>query len=485
MLFTELGLAPEILHAIDELGYHEATPIQEQAIPQILSGYDILAAAQTGTGKTAAFMLPILERLKNFATNSTSPAMHPIRTLVLSPTRELADQIASNTETYTKHLPLRHTAVFGGVNPATQEKILANGVEIVIATPGRLLDHIAQKSVNLGKVSTLVLDEADRMLDMGFINDIKKIISLLPVNRQILLFSATFAPEIRKLAGEFMKKPVVIKIDQQNSVSKQVEQLFYAVDSRRKLYLLEHLIKQREMSQVIVFCKTKQKVSQVCRELKRSNLSVDELHGDKSQSSRLETMDAFKTGQLRILVATDVAARGLDIDELPYVINYELPFTPEDYVHRIGRTGRAGSTGIAISLVAEEEEKQLRGISKLIDKPLKAQPLEGFWPSWITQPETVSTKIKVSGVRKKVIIPLHSTYTRYTWKRSQKTLPALLKPIISENFPEAGSAKQIKIGSAHKRSALGNPHSLYASKRTQKPLPALLKPITQENIEKK
>ncbi|MCW3480480.1 DEAD/DEAH box helicase [Neisseriaceae bacterium JH1-16] len=394
MSFAELGLAPEILRAIDELGYSEATPIQAAAIPKVLSGRDLLAAAQTGTGKTAAFMLPILERLKKFASNSASPAMHPVRALILSPTRELADQIAVNVKAYTKYLPLRHTVVFGGVNMDPQTQDLRRGVEIVVATPGRLLDHVGQKTIQLNKVDILVLDEADRMLDMGFINDIRKILGMLPKERQTLLFSATFAPEIKKLAEDFMRAPELIEVARQNATSDQVEQLVYAVDTGRKRGLLEHLIKSRDMSQVIVFCKTKQSVDQVARDLKRRGLSVEAIHGDKAQGVRLETLAAFKSGELRVLVATDVAARGLDVSELPFVVNYEMPNSPEDYVHRIGRTGRAGAKGVAISLMAEEEQRQLESIEKLTRQQLQAQPVEGFWPSWMTPPKREEASLK-------------------------------------------------------------------------------------------
>ncbi|TCP11012.1 superfamily II DNA/RNA helicase [Crenobacter luteus] len=386
MSFAELGLAPEIQRAIEELGYSQPTPIQAAAIPKVLTGRDLLAAAQTGTGKTAAFMLPILERLKKFANSSASPAMHPVRALILSPTRELADQIAVNVAAYTKYLPLRHVVVFGGVNMDPQTEALRRGVEIVVATPGRLLDHVQQKTIHLNRVEMLVLDEADRMLDMGFINDIRKILGLLPKNRQTLLFSATFAPEIKKLAEDFMHSPELVQVARQNQTNEQVEQHVYAVDANRKRYLLSHLIKTRQMSQVIVFCKTKQSVDTLARDLKRDGLSVEAIHGDKAQGARLETLAAFKSGDLRVLVATDVAARGLDISELPFVVNYELPNSPEDYVHRIGRTGRAGASGVAISLMGEDEGKQLDAIEKLTRQTLKPEPVDGFWPSWMPRP---------------------------------------------------------------------------------------------------
>jgi superfamily II DNA/RNA helicase len=386
MSFAELGLAPEILRAIEELGYTEATPIQDAAIPKVLSGHDLLAAAQTGTGKTAAFMLPILERLKKYANVSVSPAMHPVRVLVLSPTRELADQIAVNVRAYTKYLPLRSAVIFGGVNMDAQTAQLRSGVEIVVATPGRLLDHVQQKAISFSKVEMLVLDEADRMLDMGFINDIRKILGMLPKQRQTLLFSATFAPEIKKLAADFMHEPELVQVARQNATNEQVEQTVYQVDTQRKRHLLAHLIKSRDMSQVIVFCKTKQGADNLARDLKRDGLSVEAIHGDKAQGARLETLSSFKAGEVKVLVATDVAARGLDISELPFVVNFELPKSPEDYVHRIGRTGRAGASGVAISLMAEDESRQLDAIEKLTRQTLKPQIVDGFWPSWIARP---------------------------------------------------------------------------------------------------
>lgn len=383
--FALLGLSPEIVKAVESEGYETPTPIQAAAIPKILAGRDLLAAAQTGTGKTAAFMLPILERLKKFASASVSPAMHPVRVLVLTPTRELADQIALNVKSYTQFLPLRHAVIFGGVNMDAQIQILRSGVEIVVATPGRLLDHVGQKTIQLNKVDMVVLDEADRMLDMGFIQDIRKIMLLLPPSRQILLFSATFAPEIKKLAADFMRTPELIEIARQNATSELVEQHIIAVDTFRKRQLLERLIVDLNIPQVIVFCKTKQSVDQVARELKRNNISAEPIHGDKTQTLRTDTLESFKSGALRVLVATDVAARGLDVTELPFVINYEMPSSPEDYVHRIGRTGRAGADGVAISLMDEHEQKMFESITKLIKQPLKIEKIEGFEPRWMKQ----------------------------------------------------------------------------------------------------
>ena len=380
--FASLGLSQEIVSALTEQGYHEPTPIQYAAIPKALAGMDLLAAAQTGTGKTAAFMLPSLERLKRYANTSTSPAMHPVRMLVLTPTRELADQIDQNVQSYLKNLSLRQTVLFGGMNMEIQKQDLRQGCEIVIATVGRLLDHVQQKNIQLNKVEIVVLDEADRMLDMGFIDDIRKIMQMLPAQRQTLLFSATFAPAIQRLAQDFMHQPEEIQVAAQNTTSANVEQHIIALDNGRKRALLQRLILDLDIAQVIVFCNTKQSVDQVNRELNRRGISAQAIHGDKSQQTRLETLSQFKEGSLRVLVATDVAARGLDIAELPFVINYELPLNAEDYVHRIGRTGRAGAEGIAISLMDEQEQKIFNAIKELTGNDLTIERIEGFEPRW-------------------------------------------------------------------------------------------------------
>lgn len=380
--FSDLGLSQEIVSALTEQGYEQPTPIQAAAIPKALAGHDLLAAAQTGTGKTAAFMLPSLERLKRYGTTSTSPAMHPVRMLVLTPTRELADQIDHNVQSYIKNLSLRHTVLFGGMNMEPQQQALRAGCEIVVATVGRLLDHVQQKNIQLNKVDIVVLDEADRMLDMGFIDDIRKIMALLPKQRQTLLFSATFSPAIRRLAQDFMQNPEEISVAAQNTTSANVEQHIIAIDGARKRALLERLILDLNMNQVIVFCTTKQSVDQVNRNLNRCGISAQAIHGDKSQQSRLETLSQFKDGSLRVLVATDVAARGLDIAELPFVINYELPANAEDYIHRIGRTGRAGAEGVAISLMDEHEQRMFESIKTLIKNDLAVERIEGFEPRW-------------------------------------------------------------------------------------------------------
>ena len=377
--FAELGLAPDILRALDDMGYATPTPIQEQVIPLALQGGDILGAAQTGTGKTAAFALPLIQRLLPFANHGTSPAKHPIRALILTPTRELAIQVEESVKAYTKHVPLRSLVVFGGVNINTQIPILKAGVEILVATPGRLLDHVQNKTLMLNQVNTLVLDEADRMLDMGFMPDLKRIIELLPPQRVNMMFSATFPEEIRKLADTMLKNSTFIEVAR-NATAVTVTQVVHPVHHERKRQLLAHLIKSRDLSQVLVFTGTKLGCNRLANELNKLGLHADAIHGDKSQQERIKALDAFKAGTIRVLVATDVAARGLDIEALPFVVNYDLPHNAEDYVHRIGRTGRAGALGEAISLVSESETRYLKDIEKLIGCSLPPVIVPGFEP---------------------------------------------------------------------------------------------------------
>ncbi len=378
--FASFGLAPSILRALTEQGYTIPTPIQAQAIPVVISGRDVMGAAQTGTGKTAGFALPILQNLLPLANSSMSPARHPVRALMLMPTRELADQVAANVSRYAQYTNLRSTVVFGGVDMNPQKDALRAGVEIVIATPGRLLDHVGQKTVNLSQVQVLVLDEADRMLDMGFLPDLQRIINLLPAKRQNLLFSATFSNEIKRLAQSFQENPVVIEVARRNATAELVQQIVYALPSDQKRAAVAHIIRSRALKQVLVFSNTKIGTGRLARELKNEGINADAIHGDKTQKDRMIALDAFKKGETEVLVATDVAARGLDIAELPAVINYDLPYAPEDYVHRIGRTGRAGASGIAISLMAPEEERLLAEIEKLTKRPLERATLDGFHP---------------------------------------------------------------------------------------------------------
>jgi len=369
--FDSFGLHADILRAIAEQGYTQPTPIQAQAIPVVLSGRDVMGAAQTGTGKTASFSLPIIQRLLPEANTSASPARHPVRALILTPTRELADQVADNVRAYATHTPLRNTVVFGGVDMNPQKDMLRRGVEILIATPGRLLDHVEQKTVNLSQVRMLVLDEADRMLDMGFLPDLQRILNLLPKQRQTLLFSATFSNDIKKLASSYLSNPVTIEVARRNATADKVEQVVYEVEEDDKRAAVVQILNERDLKQVIVFVNSKVGASRLARQLEREGIVTAAIHGDKSQNERMQALEAFKQGGIRALVATDVAARGLDITDLPGVINYDLPYNPEDYVHRIGRTGRAGASGEAISLCAPDERKHLVGIEKLIKRELK------------------------------------------------------------------------------------------------------------------
>ncbi|HEY1458842.1 MAG TPA: DEAD/DEAH box helicase [Casimicrobiaceae bacterium] len=376
--FDELGLAPEILRAVAEAGYTTPTPIQSQAIPIILSGKDVMGGAQTGTGKTAGFTLPILQKLLPMANMSPSPARHPVRALILTPTRELAIQVEESVKTYAKHTGIRSTVVFGGVDIKQQIPIVRSGIEILVATPGRLLDHIEQKTLNLSQVEIFVLDEADRMLDMGFIPDIKRIMALMPVTakRQNLLFSATFSNEIKKLADQLLNAPQLIEVAKRNTTADTVTQTVYKVSPDQKRALLADIVTSRDLWQVLCFVRTKHGASRLARQLEKDGLKTTAIHGDKSQAARLEALDAFKAAKVQIMVATDVAARGLDIDDLPLVVNYELPYVPEDYIHRIGRTGRAGASGEAISFCAPEEDKLLVEIERLLKRSITvAQPV--------------------------------------------------------------------------------------------------------------
>jgi superfamily II DNA/RNA helicase len=379
--FADFGLANEIQRALTDAGYEHPTPIQAQAIPVVLKGHDVMGAAQTGTGKTASFSLPIIQNLMVHANSSMSPARHPVRALVLCPTRELAIQVAENVMAYAKHTPLRSTVVFGGMDMKQQSAILRGGVEIVIATPGRLLDHVEQKNVSLGQVQMLVMDEADRMLDMGFLPDLQRIINMLPKKRQNLMFSATFSPEIKKLANSFLNNPITIEVARSNATADKVTQVVYKVDEEHKRDAVAHLIRGRELKQILVFSNTKIGASRLARSLEQEGIKALAIHGDKTQQERIQALDAFKNGEIEVLVATDVAARGLDISDLPCVINYDLPYNAEDYVHRIGRTGRAGASGDALSLLTDKDDRLLADIEKLIKQTITRGTLEGFAPS--------------------------------------------------------------------------------------------------------
>jgi len=386
MTFDTLGLSADLLRTVAEEGYIEPTPVQARAIPLVLEGRDILAAAQTGTGKTAAFTLPILDRLRQHANTSFSPARHPVRVLILVPTRELAVQVDESVHTYGRTVPLRSTVVYGGMPMEPQIKALRDGVEILVATPGRLLDLVGQKVANLGQVEILVLDEADRMLDMGFLPDIQRIIALLPAKRQNLMFSATFADEIRRLSKTILNDPVEVEVAPRNATVDAIHQLVYPVDRDRKEELLAHLIRKDDLRQLLVFTRTKISATRLATWLDRQGLNAVAIHSDRSQPERTRALEEFKTGEIRVLVATDVAARGLDIEDLPYVVNFELPWNPQDYVHRIGRTGRAGATGEAISLVCIDETDLLRGIQRLLKKAIPWTVEDGFIPDRNIEP---------------------------------------------------------------------------------------------------
>jgi len=387
MPFSQLGLRAELLRAIEAQGYSHPTPVQVQAIPVILEGRDILAGAQTGTGKTAGFTLPLLQRLA--ATPQQSPFKRTVRSLILTPTRELAAQVAESVRTYGKFLPLKSAVIFGGVGINPQIAALHRGVDILVATPGRLLDHVGQKTVDLSRVEILVLDEADRMLDMGFIHDIRRILALLPKARQNLLFSATYTDEIRRLADQLLHDPVLVEVAGRNTAAENVTQVVYRVDRERKRELLSHLIREGGWRQVLVFTRTKHGANRLAEQLQKDGIRADAIHGNKSQGARTRALADFKTGKVQVLVATDIAARGLDIDQLPHVVNYELPNVAEDYVHRIGRTGRAGASGEAVSLVCVDELQLLSGIQRLLRRELPLAVVSGFEHDPRVQPQPI------------------------------------------------------------------------------------------------
>lgn len=376
MEFASLGLAPVLEKAIAESGYTTMTPIQAKAIPIVLAGRDVMGAAQTGTGKTAAFSLPLLHKMMKHENSSASPARHPVRALVLAPTRELADQVAKNIKTYSKHTKLRAMVVFGGIDMKPQTLELKTGVEVLIATPGRLLDHIEAKNCVLNQVEYVVLDEADRMLDIGFLPDLQRILSYLPKQRQTLLFSATFSPEIKRLAESYLQDPILVEVARPNATATNVEQRFYSVSTDDKRAAVVKLLKDRALTQAIVFVNSKLGCARLARSLERDGLKTNALHGDKSQDERLKALDAFKRGEVDVLVCTDVAARGLDIADLPAVFNFDVPFNAEDYVHRIGRTGRAGASGLAVTLVSSSDARLVADIERLIKKKIELEPLE-------------------------------------------------------------------------------------------------------------
>ena len=383
MSFSVLGLQPDLLRAVARQGYTEPTPVQREAIPLVLEGRDLLAGAQTGTGKTAAFVLPILQRL------AARPVSHrAIRVLILAPTRELAIQVEQSVRTYSGG-SVRSTSIYGGVGFGGQVGALRRGVEIVVATPGRLLDHARQGTIDLRSVEILVLDEADRMLDMGFIRDIRQVLALLPDRRQNLLFSATFSREIRSLAEGLLDRPASVQVTPENTAVELVDQVVYRVDRERKRELLTHLVRTREIDQALVFTRTKHGANRLAEQLNRDGIATAAIHGNKSQPQRVRALADFKAGRVLLLIATEVAARGLDIEALPHVVNFELPMVPNDYVHRIGRTGRAGITGTAVSLVCVDEAPLLRDIERLLGRPIPSRLIEGFEPNAAIRPEPI------------------------------------------------------------------------------------------------
>ena len=387
MSFESLGLRADLLRAVAEKGYRVPTPIQLQAIPLVLEGRDIMGGAQTGTGKTAGFTLPMLQRL--MASGKQGKGRRVIRALVLTPTRELAAQVGESVDTYGKHLPLRSAVIYGGVSINPQKQKLRNGVDIVVATPGRLLDHVSQNSVNLSKVDILVLDEADRMLDMGFIRDIRKVIALLPERKQTLFFSATFSNEIKRLADDLLKSPALIQVTPRNTAAENVMQVVHPVDRSRKRELLSYLVGSRNWKQVLVFTRTKHGANRLSEQLIADGIAAAAIHGNKSQGARTRALADFKAGKARVLVATDIAARGLDISQLPHVVNFELPNIPEDYVHRIGRTGRAGNEGEAMSLVCVDELQLLKDIERLLKHDIPRVVINDYEPDPSIKPQPV------------------------------------------------------------------------------------------------
>ncbi|SAK65039.1 ATP-dependent RNA helicase 1 [Caballeronia temeraria] len=396
MSFDSLGLSEPLLRAVNELGYSSPTPIQLQAIPAVLKGGDLLAGAQTGTGKTAGFTLPILQRLSQLAP-ATGGAKRPVRALILTPTRELAAQVEESVRAYGKYLKLKSTVMFGGVGINPQIDALKRGVDIVVATPGRLLDHMQQKTIDVSQLEILVLDEADRMLDMGFIHDIKRVLARLPAKRQNLLFSATFSDEIKALADSLLDSPALIEVARRNTTAETVDQKIHPVDRDRKREMLTHLIRGNNWFQVLVFTRTKHGANRLAEQLAKDGISALAIHGNKSQSARTRALSEFKAETLQVLVATDIAARGIDIDQLPHVVNFDLPNVPEDYVHRIGRTGRAGAEGEAVSLVCVDEHQLLKDIERLIKRPIPREVIPGFEPDPTAKPEPIQRRSQGRG----------------------------------------------------------------------------------------
>jgi ATP-dependent RNA helicase RhlE len=461
------------LQAVREQGYELPTPVQQQAIPLVLAGRDIMAGAQTGTGKTAAFALPILQRLAPLASTSASPARHPVRALILAPTRELAIQVEQSFRDYGKHVPLRSAIVYGGADMDAQIEQLRRGIEILVATPGRLLDHVHNRTVMFNQVSILVLDEADRMLDMGFLPDIKRIIGLLPPARQNLMFSATFPDEIRNLARTILRNPAEVQVAARNAPAELVSHVVHPVAREKKRELLAYLIQTRELRQVLVFCGTRIGANRLAHQLRRDRIHADAIHGDRTQPEREASLEAFKAGKTTVLVATDVASRGLDIEGLPQVINFDIPRSPEDYVHRIGRTGRAGLPGEAISLVAPDDREALAEIEKLIKRKIDRVLVPGFEPNAATVATMIGERRRGEGPRPRREGPREERRSREKPARVTPLVPQALQqpsqsldPIFSRPYepglvPAAPVPRPEQAAPSHAR-------------RRERPVPALL-----------
>ncbi|GAB7255806.1 DEAD/DEAH box helicase [uncultured Polaribacter sp.] len=442
MTFSDLGLSPALVKAVEEKGYTKPSPIQEKAIPHILEGKDILASAQTGTGKTAGFTLPVLQYLSD----TKHPKYRPLRALVLTPTRELAAQVYDNVREYSKYVNIKSAVVFGGVNAKPQIATLKRGVDILVATPGRLLDLHDQKAVSFKRIDVLILDEADRMLDMGFVRDINKLISFMPAKRQNLLFSATFSKEIKKLASGILENPVSVETAPQNSTAKKVTHKVFKVDKKRKTEFTIKLIKDNNWNQVLIFTRTKHGANKLTQKLIQSKISAAAIHGNKSQGARTKALKNFKENTIKVLVATDIAARGLDIPLLPHVINFELPNVPEDYVHRIGRTGRAGAAGEAISLVCSEETEYQNEIEKLLNEKLKSTVVEGFEPTDTAPPKRAATQSKSSFGKKKNQRPSNGNPGGSSDKKKPKR-----KPHFKGNKPAGATSGRGRTGAPKKK----------------------------------
>ena len=483
MSFTTLGLSAELLRAVAEKGYSEPTPIQLQAIPVILEGRDVLGAAQTGTGKTAGFTLPLLQRLN---ASPRSEGRRVIRALILVPTRELAAQVEESVTTYGKYVPLKSLVVFGGVNINPQISALRSGVDILVATPGRLLDHVGQKTVDLSRVEILVLDEADRMLDMGFIRDIRKVLALLPKKRQNLLFSATFSDEIKTLADGLLNAPTLVEVARRNTATELVSQVVHPVDRERKRALLSLLISSHDWQQVLVFMRTKHGANRLCEQLEQDGISASAIHGNKSQGARTRALAEFKQGTVRVLVATDIAARGLDIDQLPHVVNYELPNIPEDYVHRIGRTGRAGNEGEALSLVCVDEHAYLKDIERLMKREIPKVVIAGYEPNPLLKAQPIpngrgsqrggAPSRKPSGGSRdgQELSPRPARAVNHDAVR-RNTSNSVARPHSQDNKPRRAPAAASNDGNRSEKSTSQRPAHPAARPRGAQELPALLK----------